>query len=445
MQKPFCTVMTVLLVFAILLGLTSAIYAAPSDEIEAELRRLQTEQEEIAAEKEALKEELGQTDEQLSDFSRQKQAIDREIELNRQNVENLQLQLRQLSLLIAQKQEELDGVNAELETLLAQYRTRMRAMQEQGEVSLWAVIFQSHSFEEMLNRTVMVEEIAKADQRMLAQLRSLSAQVLDAKQALADEKSALELKKTELAEAEDALAEKRAEADAMLAQLSADKEALAQELADAEAAEEAAIAQIAAKEAEYNRQKEQERLEQERLEQERLEQERQNATATPSESPDEPTEPDSEPSEEPNEPSEPDGTTTESYFLFPVDPAGFQMITDAYGYRTHPITGNYSLHNGVDLASYQGTSVYASKSGTVTTADYSYALGNYVVINHGDGYSTMYAHMTHFTVSVGDTVSQGEVIGYVGSTGVYSTGPHLHFTVYYNGGTVNPMGYISLP
>lgn len=435
MRKLFCTVMTVLLILAILWGLSSGVFAAPSDEIQTELDRLQAEQDEIAAQKAALEDEIGQTDERLSDLSRQKMQIDRAIELNRQNVENLNAQLRQHSILIAQKQEELDAVNAELETLLTQYRARMRAMQEQGEISLWAVIFQSHSFADMLNRSVMVEEIAKADQRMLTQLRTISAQVLDAKQSLADEKGTLELKKAELATAENELTEKRAESEEILLQLSADKEALVRDLAEAEAAEEAAIAQIAAMEAEYNRQKEQERLEEERR--------KQTETVAPDEPGTEPSEaPDEGPDETPDV-TNPPSSDTESYFLFPVDPAGFQMVTDTYGYRIHPITGNYSMHNGVDLASYQGTSVYAAKSGTVTTADYSYALGNYVVINHGDGYSTMYAHMTHFTVNVGDTVSQGDVIGYVGSTGVYSTGPHLHFTIYYDGGTVNPMGYIS--
>ena len=70
------------------------------------------------------------------------------------------------------------------------------------------------------------------------------------------------------------------------------------------------------------------------------------------------------------------------------------------------------------------------------------AWGNYVVINHGDGFSTLYAHMTHYIVSYGEYVEQGQTIGYVGSTG-YSTGPHLHFTIFYNGSTVNPSDYVS--
>lgn len=92
------------------------------------------------------------------------------------------------------------------------------------------------------------------------------------------------------------------------------------------------------------------------------------------------------------------------------------MITSPYGYRYHPIDGGYRFHNGVDLAVAQGTPVYATKSGTVTTATFSSGYGYYVTINHGDGFSSLYGHMTHYTVSSGDYVNQGDLIGYVGST-----------------------------
>ena len=88
--------------------------------------------------------------------------------------------------------------------------------------------------------------------------------------------------------------------------------------------------------------------------------------------------------------------------------------------------------------------IVATKSGTVTGATYGEANGYYVTINHGDGYSSIYAHMTNYVVSAGDTVKQGQLIGYVGTTG-WSTGPHLHFEILLNGSNVNPMNYISLP
>ena len=101
------------------------------------------------------------------------------------------------------------------------------------------------------------------------------------------------------------------------------------------------------------------------------------------------------------------------------------------------------MHSGVDLAASSGTPIYATKSGTVTMADYSSVNGYYVTINHGDGYSSLYAHMTNYIVSSGQTVTKGQIIGYVGTSG-WSTGPHLHFEIYYGGSTVNPMDYVSV-
>ena len=87
-----------------------------------------------------------------------------------------------------------------------------------------------------------------------------------------------------------------------------------------------------------------------------------------------------------------------------------------------------------------GTPIYAARAGTVTVSTYESGYGNYCVINHGDGFSSLYAHMTNDVVSVGQTVAQGQLIGYMGSTGA-STGPHLHFGVSYNGSWVNPRSY----
>ena len=100
------------------------------------------------------------------------------------------------------------------------------------------------------------------------------------------------------------------------------------------------------------------------------------------------------------------------------------------------------MHQGVDLAAPKGTPIYATRSGTVTIATYSSTAGNYVQLNHGDGYSSVYMHMTHYEVKVGEYVKAGELIGYVGSTG-RSTGPHLHFGISYKGSYVNPMDYLA--
>lgn len=118
-------------------------------------------------------------------------------------------------------------------------------------------------------------------------------------------------------------------------------------------------------------------------------------------------------------------------------------ISSYYGKRADPFTGVASNHTGMDLAVAQGTPIRASKGGTVVTAGWSNTYGNYVIISHSGGYQTLYAHMTKYTVKKGQVVNQGELIGYVGSTG-YSTGPHLHFSVYKNGNLVNPLTVVKL-
>jgi murein DD-endopeptidase MepM/ murein hydrolase activator NlpD len=127
--------------------------------------------------------------------------------------------------------------------------------------------------------------------------------------------------------------------------------------------------------------------------------------------------------------------------MAPVD----SYVTSSYGMRMHPILGYYKLHDGTDYGAGCGTPVRAADSGQVLSAYYSSGYGNQVLIDHGIesgvSLSTSYNHLSSYAVSSGESVSQGEVIGYVGTTG-YSTGCHLHFMVYENGGTVNPMSWL---
>ena len=121
-----------------------------------------------------------------------------------------------------------------------------------------------------------------------------------------------------------------------------------------------------------------------------------------------------------------------------------RRITSNYGWRTHPIKGTQSFHSGVDIGGVGYTSdILAAKDGVVLEATYSSSYGYYIVISHGSGNSTMYAHMTKgtFRVSAGDYVTQGQVIGTTGSTGL-STGPHLHYEIRENGSTIDPKPYL---
>ena len=121
---------------------------------------------------------------------------------------------------------------------------------------------------------------------------------------------------------------------------------------------------------------------------------------------------------------------------------GYTRITSEFGMREHPITGVYKLHTGLDIGAPTGANFVAANDGTVVTATYSYAYGNMVIIDHGGGITTLYAHGSSIEVEVGQEVKRGEVILKVGSTG-YSTGPHAHFEVRVNGSYVNPLPYIT--
>ena len=115
-------------------------------------------------------------------------------------------------------------------------------------------------------------------------------------------------------------------------------------------------------------------------------------------------------------------------------------VSSGFGYRVHPISGASRMHTGLDLGCANGAPIHAAGSGTVNAAGVRGGYGNAVVIDHGDGLATLYGHQSRLAVSAGQQVSEGDVIGYVGSTG-YSTGPHLHWEVWVNGTPVDPMGY----
>lgn len=390
-----------LLVLAALCAMLPAVSAENSSDIQDEIDRLKEEADRIEQQQKEIENQIDENDAQTLSFAEEKMRIDNDLELARQEVENLEAQIHQYNLLVAEKQAELDELTEKQNTLMQKFRLRMRSLQERGNISYWQVLFHSASFEDMLMRKTMVEEIAASDQRMLGQIRENAEQVLLAKESLTEQKAMLEEKKVEQAAAQEALEHKRAESDQAISELIASRQDLVEEQERIQDDMDALEKEIAAREEELNRQQQQNNY-------------------VP--------------------------VVTEAGFLFPVSLNGYQCMTSPYGYRVHPISGVTRLHNGVDLAAVTGTPIFASKSGVVTTAciGWGNGYGNHVVINHGDGYSTLYAHQSALNVYEGQIVSQGDVIGYVGSTG-NTTGPHLHFTVFKNGETINPMSCISLP
>lgn len=228
--------------FCLMLTLCNFVSATTSAEIQEEIDRLEEEAEAIAQQQAELQEEQDRISAEAMTYAEQKRQIDLEIQYVRDSVLNINDQIHQYNLLIAEQQVELDTLQQEHEDLEERYRLRMRAMQERGDVTIWSVIFSSKSFADLLSSRVMIEEIARADRNMLDELRNSSLVILAAKDALADQKAELELKKLELAEQEAELEVLRAASDEMIAALNADRARLEEEIMKAEALEAELIA-----------------------------------------------------------------------------------------------------------------------------------------------------------------------------------------------------------
>lgn len=386
--------------------------AASSKEIKKQINALKSEKAEIDAQIKAIRAQITANNNEIKSIVEEKDAIDQEIQFLNQEMENINQQIAGYSLLIADKQDELEDAQARLSDLNARHKERIRAMEEEGVLSYWSIIFKANDFLDLLDRINMVEEINAADQRRLREIKE-AAEVVEAAQAeLASEKDELEVVRLELDEAQLEQDEKRAQADELLHQLIAKGEEFDLLMEEGEDAQHELMNEIAAKEKEYKAAQYKEWL----------------ATYVP------PT-------------TFAAGTTVPSKQVPSssgwICPVPSYTLTSAFGMRIHPIYKVARMHQGVDLATSQGTPIYAAKSGKVTNASFQKGgAGYYVSINHGDGFSSVYMHMTHFIVSQGQYVTTGQVIGYVGSTGA-STGPHLHFGIAYNGSYINPMPYIS--
>ena len=408
-RKPWVGALALVLALVMTFGLVSAVLpqtvsGASLSELEKQLNALKDQKKEIDKEIKGLK---GQLSDNLSDMQaivKQKGTIDQEIFMLHEQTANLNEQIATYVLMIADKQEELDEANARLAELNIKNKQRIRAMEEDGAVSYWSVLFKANSFADLLDRLNMVEEIAASDQRRLKEMSAVSKQVEEAKNVLEKERTALEESKAELVESEKVLEERRAEADKLLAELISKGEEY-QKLLD-KAEDDAADLKSDIKDAQnaYNDKKEE-----------------QNAS---------------------NNSGSSSGSAPSSSAKWIV-PCKYKRVSSAYGWRIHPVYGYKKFHYGVDLAASSGTPIKATRAGTVTVAKYSSSAGYYVTLDHGDGFSSQYMHMTHYIVKKGQKVDAGQVIGYVGSTGA-STGPHLHFSILYKGSHVNPAKYIKI-
>ena len=349
---------------------------------------LQTKQQELQNQINEATGELEDVQSDLSDNLQQVQKLDERIESSQTELDELNTQITEL-------QTSIDEISAKLEQEEATYNNqknlldkRLVAMYEEGETSYLDVILSSSSLAEFLSNYAYLSEIAKYENELLLDIQS--------------RKKEIELEKEKLANNQE-----------QLATIKANQTKTARILENTKTVRENFIAKLSDEEKniqaqidEYNRQFAEVNAEILKLALEGL-----------------------------------DTQYIGGVFAWPTP--GYTRITSKYGMRTHPITGVYKLHTGVDIGAPMGASFVAANDGVVVKAGYNGAYGNMVIIDHGGGIQTLYAHGSEIMVNVGDVVKKGEtVVLKVGSTG-YSTGAHAHFEVRINGQTVDPIPYIT--
>ena len=400
MQKAkWISAVALVLIMALTLGFvgqitTGTVRAASSSELEKQKKE---KDKEIAD----LQSQIDANADQMTKLVQQKNVLEQEMNILRDKLQLTNSELSAYSLLIADKQEELEAAQERLAALQEENKQRIRAMEKNSRVSFWSVLFSSNSFMEYLDRMKMISEIREEDNRRLQEMKDTAQQVEDAKAELVEKQAALEASRVEMEQMQISLQQKQAEVNEILIELKKDADAFAALKAEMEEEEQRLLLEMAKKEDEIDYAKYQEWL----------------ATAIPQ------------------------GTGNTVNGITWVMPVIYKGVTDRFGMRWHPIDHEYKMHNGVDLVGSTGTPVVATRSGVITTAVFHRTCGNHIWINHGDGYKSVYMHLDTMTVSVGQYVVAGQQIGTVGSTGG-STAPHLHFGVAYNGNYLDPLPLI---
>ena len=410
----------VALALAVLLMLPVRTLATTIDEVQNRQEELKQENEDLQAKIDALKEDeeaaLAYQEELTGKIDENEQKIDQA----RATIEEMNGKIKELEARISLSEEKYQGT-------IEAFKERLKALYVSGRSSLGAleILLDSESLSEFFTRQELVEVMAQRDQSMLDQLDAYMEEtqgdreeLVAAQQEVADSKKAIEAAQDEL----EVLYE---ENDLLVASLEG-QQAQAQEQVAANEAEDAELqAQLEALIAERNRQEEEKR------QQALQNQQAQNGGSDGGEGATQPS----------------GGTGVE-----PVTPglqSGFSPIWPLPGVGVGSITGHFGdmyfngPHNGLDIGASYGTPIVAAQAGEVISAQYHWSWGNNVLIWHNETFSTRYAHMSSIAVSAGQYVEQGQIIGYVGSTGE-SFGNHLHFEVYYGGSRVDPDPYLGI-
>lgn len=387
---------------------------------------------EAQQEKKTLENDLQKAKELIDSLKGSKEDIQSEVEKLDKQLNEISGKVKEFESRLSKKRQEIadteSALNKAKEQEKKQYRNmkkRIQFMYENGQTSYVEMLLSADSFTDFLNAVEYITQISQYDRKMLkeyqnmqvtiadtqktletdyASLQSLQAKVQEEKQAVAALESA---KKGELNDVADDLTDAQTVAKAYEAEIQAQNEVIAQIQAAQKRAAEQQAAQQQAQAAEEN----------------------QGATDAAGEN------------QNTAQNTTPSGNGQSTGSMMWPCPSS-KRVTSDYGPRTSPTNGASSNHKGIDIGAAYGADIVAADGGTVLVATYSSSGGNYVIIDHGGGLCTVYMHASSLAVSAGQTVSKGQVIAKVGSTGI-STGNHLHFGVTLNGVYVSPWGYVS--
>lgn len=397
--RKIAAAISILLAALMIFGLVSNVVYLHAAAAKKSVSSLKKDLASIASEKKEIAAEIDRLNSQISTTIAKKDALDKKINATEKEISITNELIEGLEEDISVKTVELDAAIAKMEKQDDLFKKRARTMYESGETTYLEVLLTAGDFSQMISRMEKIRQIMSYDDKLLNEYTATKAAVAQQKAELESDKADQEKYKTDLVKKKQSLDEQQKESKKLLDSLSADKAKSKSELDALDKEENDIAAEI-----------------------KRLNDEAKKAA------------------EAAKKAGKPVKDFSSQTFLWPLP--GHRTLTSPYGNRKHPITGVYKLHTGQDISAPKGTTIVAAKSGTVVKSTKTNAYGNYVVINHGGGMMTAYAHMSQRLVSAGQEVKQGQTIGKVGSTG-YSTGNHLHFEVIINGSFVNPMKYFS--
>ena len=400
--KPAVAVMlTFLLVFTLVITAMPTAYAATQSEIDA----LKSQRDQLKSQQNDVQSTINSLKNKQASYIEIKTALDEKSALTMQQISNLNEQIDLNQQLIDEKTVEVEEAQKVADEQLEKYKKRVRVMEENGRYNYLEVLFGAGSIGEFLSLIDDIGDIMKSDKELEDAYRQAVEELKAVKQEYEDAQAGMKEKKADLVVLNDQLEVEISEAAAVVNALQQDINANASVLSQINAQNAELESRINAKVKELNAQ---------------AQAQSQSAAAGGG--------------------SSSGGAVAGSGSL--IWPSTSTYITSVQGPRTHPVTGQYKNHGGTDIGASYGSPIYAADGGTIATVGYDAGgYGNYVMIDHGNGMQTLYAHMSSRAVSVGTHVSKGQVIGYVGSTG-RSTGAHLHFEVRVNGTPKNPRNYL---